>query len=169
MTTIILWAHIALGAAGLILGPIAMSARKRDGVHTSTGEAYHWVMLGVCLSAGALAILDWGRIWWFFPIALGSYAFALLGYLAAKRRGKGWLRRHIAGQGGSYIALVTAFFVVNWDNWTGTRGVNSPLAWALPTVIGTPMLIWLQREVRAGRRPKRAPRPESKPTPELAG
>ena len=72
MDTILL-AHIALGTAGLILGPVAMSARKLPGLHTKAGEAYHWVMLGVCVSAGTLAILDWHRIWWFLPIAVGSY------------------------------------------------------------------------------------------------
>jgi hypothetical protein len=72
-----LLAPIALGTAGLILGPVAMLARKVPGLHTKAGEAYHWVMLGVCGSAGALAVLDWGRIWWFLPVAVGSYAFAL--------------------------------------------------------------------------------------------
>ncbi len=47
----ILLAHIALGTAGLILGPVAMTARKLPGLHTKAGEAYHWVMPGVCVSA----------------------------------------------------------------------------------------------------------------------
>jgi hypothetical protein len=156
-TDTILVAHIALGTAGLIVGPVAMTARKLPELHTTSGEAYHWVMLGVCLSAGLLAALDWGRIWWFLPIAAGSYAFALLGYVAAKRWWRGWLRAHLAGQGGSYIAMVTAVLVVNWETLTGTRGVLSPWAWALPTVIGTPMIAWVMREVTLGRRPKLSP------------
>ncbi len=152
-TDMILIAHIALGTAGLILGPVAMTARKLPGLHTKTGEAYHWVMLGVSLSAGMLAVLDWGRIWWFLPIAAGSYAFALLGYVAAKRRWRGWLRAHLAGQGGSYIAILTAVLVVNWETLTGARMV-SPWAWALPTVVGTPIIAWVSREVALGRRPK---------------
>jgi hypothetical protein len=150
----VLIAHIALGTAGLILGPVAMTARKRSGLHTNTGEAYHWVVLGVSLSAGILAALDWGRLWWFLPIAAGSYAFALLGYVAAKRRWRGWMRAHVAGQGGSYIAMVTALLVVNWETLTGTRGVDSPWAWALPTVVGTPIIVWVTREIALGRRPK---------------
>ncbi len=153
-TDAVLIVHIALGTTGLILGPVAMTARKPPGLHTKTGEAYHWVMLGVCLSAGLLAVLDWGRIWWFLPIAAGSYAFALLGYVAAKRRWRGWLRAHLAGQGGSYIAMLTAVLVVNWETITGTRGVVSPWAWALPTMVGTPIIAWVTREVRLGRRPK---------------
>lgn len=154
VTNMVLFAHIALGTAGLVLGPIAMSARKRPGLHTKVGEAYHWVMFGVCVSAGALAFLDWQRLWWFLPIAAGSYAFALLGYVAAKCRWNGWLRTHITGQGGSYIAMVTALFVVNWESLTATRGVLSPWAWALPTVVGSPIIAWVTREVVRGRRPK---------------
>ena len=151
----ILALHIAAGAAGLILGPIAMRARKRRGVHTRAGEAYHWVVLAVCVTASLLAFLDWGRLWWFLPIALGSYAFALVGYMAAKRRWQGWLRGHIAGQGGSYIAMVTAVLVVNWETLTGTRGIHSPWAWALPTVVGSPIIAWVTYQVRIGKRPKR--------------
>ena len=154
VTNAVLFAHIAFGTAGLILGPVAMSARKLPGLHTKAGEAYHWVMLGVCVSAGTLAVLDWSRIWWFLPIAVGSYAFALLGYVAAKRRWNGWLRAHLTGQGGSYIAMVTALFVVNWETLTGTRGVVSPWAWALPTVVGSPIIAWITREVNQGKRPK---------------
>lgn len=139
---IILALHITLGIAALILGPMSMFSKKRRGVHTRAGEFYHWLVLGTCAGAVALSILDWDRIWWFLPIGLGSYAFALLGYLAAKRRRSGWVRLHIIGQGGSYIALVTAVLVVNWLPLFGTRGIHSPLAWTLPTVIGSPLIGW---------------------------
>lgn len=154
MTGLILTLHIVFGTAGLVLGPVAMMARKRVGLHTRVGEAYHWVVLGVCLTAGILAVLDWSRLWWFLLIAAGSYAFALRGYVAAKRRWKGWLRAHLAGQGGSYIAMVTALLVVNWETLTGTRGAASLLAWALPTIVGTPIIAWVSRQVALGKRPK---------------
>ena len=147
--------HIAAGAAGLILGPIAMRARKEPGLHTRAGEAYHWMVLAVGVTASLLAVLDWKRLWWFLPIAAGSYAFALVGYAAAKRRRRGWLKAHIAGQGGSYIAMTTALLVVNWETLTGTRGIASPVAWALPTVVGSPIIAWVTYQVRIGKRPKR--------------
>jgi hypothetical protein len=150
----ILVLHIAAGAAGLVLGPIAMQAAKRPGRHTRAGEAYHWVMLLVCLSAATLAVLDWPRLRWFLLVAAGSYAFALVGYVAAKRRWPGWLSAHIAGQGGSYIAMVTALLVVNWNALTGTRGFASPWPWILPTLVGSPLIAWVSRQVRLGRRPR---------------
>ena len=155
LTSAILTVHIALGAVGLILGAIALLARKRRGRHTIVGEGYHWIMLSVCVTATLLAILDWQRLWWFVYIATGSYALALLGYVAAKRRWPGWLRVHITGQGGSYISMVTAVLVVNWQRLTGDSGLTSPWAWILPTVIGSPIIAWVQRQVALGKRPKR--------------
>ena len=92
-------------------------------------------MLVVCLTAALLAALDWSRLWWFLPIAAGSYALALLGYVAAKRRWRGWLVAHVSGQGGSYIALVTAVLV-------------------LPTLVGTPIIAWVNVQIRRGLRPR---------------
>ena len=37
----VLFVHIVLGTVGLILGPVAMTARKRPGLHTKAGEAYY--------------------------------------------------------------------------------------------------------------------------------
>ena len=125
--------HIAAGSAGLVLGPIAMTAAKRRGRHTRAGGLYHSAMAAVCVSAVTLAVMDWGRIWWFLPIAVFSYANALLGYLAVKIRWHGWLQEHIAGMGGSYVALVTALLVVNVK--------PAPLyVWLIPTIIGTPLI-----------------------------
>ena len=61
----ILALHIATGSFGLILGPIAMLAPKRRGRHTRAGTVYHFNMLAVCVSAAAMAIIDFRRIWWF--------------------------------------------------------------------------------------------------------
>lgn len=137
---VILLLHIGSGAAAMMIGPVAMLSRKRRGLHTLAGEIYHWLVLVTCTGAAILALLDWARIWWFLPIALGSYAFAGVAYLAAKLRWSEWLSFHIIGQGGSYIALATALLVVNWRTLFGTEGISSPWAWALPTMVGTPMI-----------------------------
>jgi len=138
--------HIIAGVLGLILGPIAMGVRKRPGLHPRLGEIYHWNYVAMAGSAAGLAILGWNELWWFLPIAIGSYGFALWGYLAAKRRWRGWLYSHLSGQGGSYIAMVTALLVVN-------IGVGVWWTWVLPTLLGTPLISWVSREVARGRRP----------------
>jgi hypothetical protein len=143
---LVLTVHIACGMGALVLGPVAMGARKVAGLHTTVGEIYHGLSLGILMSAGVLAFLDWQRLWWFLPIAAGSYAFALLGYVSAKWRGKHWLQFHLAGQGGSYIAMCTAVLVVN-------SGTASRWVWALPTILGLPLILWIMREVAWDRRP----------------
>lgn len=127
--------HIAPGVLALALGPLAVYAAKRSGPGTRLDGAYHLAVLAVCASAALLAALDWSRLWWFLPIAAGSYGLALLGY-AAGRRDR--LRLYVHGQGGSYIALVTALLVVS---------VGSPVAWVAPTLIGSPLIQLIARRL----------------------
>lgn len=148
MTThgLILTFHITCGVVAMILGLIAMRARKSRGLHTVVGRIYLSLFTALAVSACVLTIFDWPRLWWFVPIAVSSYALALMGYLSAKLRWKDWLDYHLSGQLGSYIAMTTAVLVVNAGNvWW---------AWLLPTVIGSPLIAWIKREVRLGRRPK---------------
>lgn len=153
---LILGFHIGAGFTALVLGPVAMRAAKRRGLHTRVGEAYHWVVLLTCGLAAVLAFLDWERIWWFLPVAVGSYAFAAVGYVSAKTRWKRWLIWHVSGQGGSYIAMTTAILIVNWKSLFGVSGVESPLAWILPTLIGSPWIAWVNIRIRRQERIRRA-------------
>ena len=153
--TAVLVFHISAGIAAVVVGPIAMLSRKRRGRHTRAGELYHWIMLTVCLSAVLVAILEWQRLWGFPYIALGSYALTFTGYLAAKRRWNGWLYAHVSAVSGSYVAIVTASLVVNWEKITGVPGITSPWAWSLPTVVGSIIIAWVNHQIRTGKRPKR--------------
>lgn len=135
--------HIAAAVTALVAGPVAMRAPKRRGLHTNAGGVYHWLVLATCVSGATLAALDLERIWWLIPVAAFSYTFALVGYVAARVRWRGWLVAHISGQGGSYIALLTALLVVN-------AGTDAPLAWILPTAVGSPIVAWAN--ARAARR-----------------
>ncbi|HEX2129071.1 MAG TPA: hypothetical protein VHF58_07630 [Solirubrobacterales bacterium] len=146
--------HIAAGSLGLVLGPVLFAARKARGLHTIGGELYHWTFLVLFLSAVGLAVLNWEEVWWLALVGAFSYSFALRGYLAAKRRGPGWIAAHISGQGGSYISMTTALLVVNWEDLTGQSGLASMLPWFLPTIVGAPLIALTVREVMLGRRPK---------------
>lgn len=148
----ILYFHIAAGGAALVFGPIAMFSRKRRGLHTNAGRIYHGLVLCVCLSSGLLAVLKWALLWWFLPIGLGSYALAFVGYRSAKHpRRENWLRWHITGFGGSYIAMTTALLVVNWRYLADESGLESPMAWILPTLIGSPIIAWVNHRHRSRR------------------
>jgi uncharacterized membrane protein YeaQ/YmgE (transglycosylase-associated protein family) len=150
----ILNVHIALGSIGLLLGPLVLFGRKTSPAHRNLGEIYHAVMLGICGTAVCLALLNWTQLWGFLYIGTGSYAFAFAGYIAGKVRCRNWLVTHVIGQCGSYIAIVTAVLVVNWRRLPGSGGSHSVWSWLLPTLVGTPIIIWLVREVVLTGRPK---------------
>lgn len=50
--------------------------------------------------------------------------------------------------------MVTALLVVNWQTLFDEPGRSSFWPWAIPTLIGTPLIAWLVHEVARGRRPK---------------
>jgi hypothetical protein len=146
--------HVAAGSAGLVLGPVAMFSAKRRGVHTRTGEAYYYVFVVLFVSAVALALLNFSQVWWLALVGAFSFGFARMGYRAAKERGQGWLIRHVSGQGGSYIAMTTALLVVNVNGVAGATGLVGAIPWIAPTIIGSPIIAWVNFQIAAGRRPK---------------
>ena len=127
---IVLGLHVAAGSLGLVLGPLAILAEREPPYRSRLGVAYHWSVLGVALTALALIAFDPAGLWWLVPLAALSYGLALLGLIAGRRPGQRWLGLYARGQGGSYIALVTALLVVSLE---GPLGIA---AWLLPTVIG---------------------------------
>lgn len=127
---IVLALHVAVGSLGLVLGPLAMLAEREPPYRSALGVAYHWSVLGVALTALGLIAFDTAGLWWLAPLAVLSYGLALLALIAPRRRGQRWAGLYARGQGGSYIALVTALLVVSVE---GTLGIA---AWVLPTLIG---------------------------------
>ncbi|HEY5987874.1 MAG TPA: hypothetical protein VIV12_16095 [Streptosporangiaceae bacterium] len=115
--TVLLNIHIAVGALGLLLGPLAIwpDTRELGSRQRPTGSlsvAYVWTVLAVSLSAIVLVIWYRAELWWLVPVAVFSCALAMLGRYAAARQFRGWSHAYVHGQGGSYIALVTALVVV---------------------------------------------------------
>ena len=100
---------------------------------SSIGRCSPWPSRPPCWSrSGRL------ELWWLWLLAM-LYGLALLG-TALHANGHRWLRLGIHGQGGACIALVTATFVVSVD------GMTRIAAWALPTLIGVPLLeLWYRR------------------------
>ncbi|WAH38786.1 DUF2306 domain-containing protein [Alicyclobacillus dauci] len=132
--------HIVSGTCCLVMGAVALLARKRRGKHTVWGEAYHATYVILFLSALFTSILHWQQDAYLFYIDLFSYGLALLGYLSRKIRWKDWLKTHIAGMAGSYIALITAIFVVNQPHIPGMNKIPALVFWFLPTIVGTPLI-----------------------------
>lgn len=75
----------------------------------------------------------------FGGIGLLGFVRALFSYYRPSNNPKEWLRQHIGGMLGSYIAAVTAFAV-------NTMHFLPPVTtWIGPTIIGVPLMILFQR------------------------
>lgn len=148
MFNLFLITHVITGLLCLISGVIAMSAKKKRGKHTVSGQIYHWSYVLVFLTAIAMSIMHWEKSSYLFYIAVFSYALALLGYLSAKIRWKNWVGAHIGGMLGSYIGIVTATIVVNVANMALLNDLPPLLFWLLPTIIGTPFIFIVGKKYR---------------------
>lgn len=126
-----------------------MLAPKRPGRHPKLGMIYQISTAALCLSAFGLVAYRPG-LWWLGVIAAATWASALGGWWAARRRFRGWVPWHLNLMCGSYISFVTAFLVVN-------LGLNSPVAWIAPTLVGAPLIARGNRRVA----PETAARPAS--------
>src|SRR5262245_32003759 len=60
------------------------------------------------------------------------------------RQPAGWLPKHISLMCGCYISFGAAFLVVNF-------GLASPLAWVLPTIVGSPLIALTVVRAQSGR------------------
>jgi hypothetical protein len=112
---------------------------------------YLWAVFATCLTAVAVCLLDWSRLWWLVPVAVLSCLSALVGYLAISGGWPKWVGA--TNGGGSYIALWTALFVVS------ARGISSTaeiVAWILPAAAGVPLIVRAHTGARA-ERPMRGP------------
>jgi hypothetical protein len=159
--------HVAAGMMGVVAGALAATARKRPGRHPEAGRVYLWGLGVVFVTASTMAMIRWHEDWHLFAIATVALALGLFGWRARRRQHDGWPRWHAIGMAGSYIALLTGFYVDNgpqlpvWDrlpHWT---------YWVIPAAVGIP-LIWLAlRRFAAGvsSRPRAAGRFAVPPTP----
>jgi hypothetical protein len=129
--TVLLAGHVTAGTLGLLLGPLALAVPKRAGWHPRLGLAYQGAVAAMTSTAVGLVALAPGRLWWLGLVAAATEAAALGGWWVRRRHAPGWLGRHIRLMCGSYLSFVTAALVVNWA---------SPLAWVLPTLVGTPLI-----------------------------
>jgi hypothetical protein len=142
--------HVLAGLVCVVAGALAATARKRPGRHPGAGRVYLWGIGVVFATATVLAVIRWREDRHLFAIAVVAFGLAMFGWRARRRRRPGWPRWHATGMGGSYIALLTGFYVDNgpqlplWDrlpHWT---------YWVIPAAIGVPLIWWALRRFRGG-------------------
>jgi hypothetical protein len=142
--------HVAAAGTAVLVGAPAATARKRPGRHPRAGTVYLWALAVVFATATVLAGLRWRHDAHLFAIATVAFGLALFGWRARRRHNPGWVRWHAAGMGGSYIALLTGFYVDNGAQLPVWDRLPQLAYWLVPAVVGVP-LIWLAlRRYRSG-------------------
>jgi uncharacterized membrane protein len=133
--------HILSGLTAVIAGALAATARKQPGRHPRAGRVYLCALGGIFATATIMAAIRWHEDAHLFAIAVIAFSLGLYGYRARRRHRPGWPPHHAIGMGGSYIALLTGFYVDNgpflplWDR------LPHITYWVLPSLVGVP-LIW---------------------------
>jgi hypothetical protein len=145
-----LMVHVWAGLATVIIGIVAFRAPKRRGRHPQWGVRYLWAYTLVFLTATMLSVQHWETSAYLFFIALVGYGLALAGYGTRRFRQKPWMMRslrknwviaHSVGTAGSYIVLLTGFYVDNAHLIPLLNQLPPLTFWVLPTVVGIPFIV----------------------------
>lgn len=132
--------HVLLGLACVVTGVVAMLSPKRAGRHPIFGTVYFWSLSGAVALATGLSVARWTRDYPLFVLGFLSFATALVGRTAKRKRWSGWVRWHITGMGVSYILLLTAFYVDNGRSLPLWKDLPVISYWLLPTAVGGPLI-----------------------------
>lgn len=134
--------HVLAGLVCVIAGAVAMLCPKGRGRHSDFGTVYFWGLAAVFVSASALSAMRWAEDRLLFGLATLAFLLALTGRSALRGRWWAWPRLHIAGLGGSYIVLLTAFYVDNGPNLPVWRSLPPLTYWLGPAAIGLPIILY---------------------------
>jgi uncharacterized membrane protein len=134
--------HVLLGLACVITGAVAMLSPKGPGRHPNFGRIYFWCLSAVVVSASGLSAVHWTEDYPLFILGSLSFAAALAGRTARRKRWPGWVRLHIIAMGGSYILLLTAFYVDNGKSLPGWKELPPIAYWLFPAGIGSPIIVY---------------------------
>jgi uncharacterized membrane protein len=132
--------HVLLGLACVAVGAIAMLSPKRPGRHPKFGTIYFWCLAALFVSATCLSIVRWAEDYHLFFFGALSFAVAVVGRTARRRRWPGSIRLHIGGMGASYILLVTAFYIDNGKSLPLWKDLPPITYWLLPSAVGIPII-----------------------------
>lgn len=131
--------HIAAALVAVVAGALAAAARKRPGRHPRAGSVYLGALGATAASATVMALTRWRQDAPLFAIAVAAVLLGRYGYRARRRRRRGWPTHHAIGLSGSYIALLTAFYVDNGPELPVWDRLPHLAYWLLPTAVGAPV------------------------------
>lgn len=148
--------HVAAGATAVVAGIVATTARKRPGRHPRAGVVYLYAIGGVFVTATVMAGLRWRHDWHLFVIAFVAFGLAAVGWWMRRHRPHRWMVWHGSAMAGSFIALLTGFYVDNGPQLPLWNRLPHLAYWFIPAAVGVPLTWWaLVRNRAVGPRPMR--------------
>ncbi|MEV0819953.1 hypothetical protein [Nonomuraea rubra] len=133
----VLAVHVIAGLTCVASGATAALSRKGAARHRRFGRIYLWGLGVVFASMAVMAVIRWSHNAHLFIIGVAAFTLALTGYLSRRRR-RPYV--HIAGLGGSYIALLTGFYLDNGPHLPGWDRLPTWTFWVLPSLFGLPLI-----------------------------
>lgn len=131
--------HVLAGGTAVVAGALAATARKAPGRHPRAGTAYLYAIAVVFCTATVMAALRWRHDRHLFLIAVVAAGLAALGWWVRRRRTRRWMAWHGGAMAGSYVALLTGFYVDNGPQLPLWDRLPHPLYWVLPAAVGAPL------------------------------
>ena len=152
--------HVLAGLISVVTGGLAATARKRPGRHPRWGTRYLYGLSIVFATAVVMSVLRWEHNRHLFGIAVMAFGLGLVGRWTHRHQTRRWLLWHGITMGGSYIALLTGFYVDNGEQLPLWDQLPHLAYWTVPATVGIP-LIWLalaRNDVFSRSRRRRTPR-----------
>ena len=138
----VLGVHVLFALACVVTGCVAMLSVKRVGRHPQYGTYYYWSLTIVFATVMVLSAVRWSENYHLLILGVLSLIAATIGRSARRQRWRNWIRLHIGGLGASYVFLLTAFYVDNGPNLPLWNRLPPIAFWTLPTLVGTPLILW---------------------------
>lgn len=142
--------HGLAGLTTVVTGILTFSVPKGPARHHRWGKRYLWAYTIVLLTATILSVQRWQADAYLFFLAVLGALCALVGYTARRFRQTPWMQRvlgeqwvvvHIVGMIGSYVVLLTAFYVDNAHLIPLLNQLPSLTFWVLPGLIGLAFMV----------------------------
>jgi len=144
--------HVLAGVVCVAAGAVAAFARKRPGRHPRAGTVYVAGLAVLVCTAGVMALVRWDEDRHLFVIACLAGTLGAAGWWARRSWPPRWMRWHGFAMAGSYIALLTGFYVDNGPQLPVWEHLPPMLYWVLPALVGVPLTWWaLRRNGAVGR------------------
>ena len=133
--------HIALSLVAVISGIVAMSKEKNAHGHATFGRIYYWSICLAFATVLVLSIMRWPHNIHLLSIGIATTILVLIGRNLAETKKKNWARLHTICMGGSYILLLTGFYVDNGKNLPFWNQFPQWFFWFFPATVGIPIIV----------------------------